>query len=148
MYVPSIDEIESLLAFIKAHNLFVPSYFWKLTPVQIQKIYNGIGPDAEPSWIARRLTDALHWAAAAALIHDIRYEFGDGTKADWHDANEQFRANEDLSISVKNLHGLELVEREALHLEADGLYEAVETPIGWSSYQAAHARGPAVPMPA
>ena len=147
MYQPSIQEIESLLAVIADSKLFTPPYFGKLTSAMLHRIYNGIGPDNEPDCVARMLTDAFHWAAAAALIHDVRYEYGDGTKADWHNANEQFRANQDLLISAKHLQGLEILERQALHIEADSLFECVETNVAWNSYLAAVTRGPVFPRP-
>ena len=59
---------------------------------EIQKIYNGIGPDRFPDWLREIITLANGLFEPAAMIHDLRYHVG-GTKADFTQANDEFRKN-------------------------------------------------------
>ena len=59
---------------------------------EIERIYNGLGPDRFPDWLREIITLASGLFEPAALIHDLRYHVG-GTKADFTAANDEFREN-------------------------------------------------------
>lgn len=59
---------------------------------EIERIYNGLGPDRFPDWLRELITLASGLFEPAALIHDLRYHVG-GTKADFTAANDEFREN-------------------------------------------------------
>ena len=58
---------------------------------------NGIGPASFPDWLREKIDRANPTLAPAAVIHDLRYEYGKGTRADF------LQANADLEINGKLL---------------------------------------------
>ena len=59
---------------------------------EIERIYNGLGPDRFPDWLREIITLASGLFEPAALIHDLRYHVG-GTREDFTAANDEFREN-------------------------------------------------------
>ena len=59
---------------------------------ELERIYNGIGPDRFPDWLRQIITDANGLFEPAALIHDVRYHVG-GTIEDFTAANDEFHRN-------------------------------------------------------
>lgn len=87
------SELKRLLA--EAERLKLKG--WELlrdTPDEIVlKVCNGIGPSWFPAAL-RKSIDALHPSLkSVAAIHDLRYWLGDGTDADFNDANDDFAYN-------------------------------------------------------
>ena len=145
MYQLSLDVLQQLRQEIANQLLEMPWQYERMSLTDLQKIANGIGPDKWPSLGHEVADDALATFVVDSVGHDIRYEFGLGTMEDWHDANRQFLAN--CRRTVAYLHKGEFIEaahRAVLDGVAELLFLAVETPEGWASYMAAHARGPAV----
>lgn len=69
---------------------------------QIQKIYNGIGPDSFPDWLREVVTESAGIFEPAAVIHDVEYDIG-GTWQDFTEANERFKRN--CYVLVKDEYG-------------------------------------------
>ena len=59
---------------------------------EIERIYNGLGPDRFPDWLREIITLANGLLEPAALIHDLRFHVG-GTREDFTAANDEFREN-------------------------------------------------------
>ena len=59
---------------------------------EIERIYNGLGPDRFPDWLREIITLASGLFEPAALIHDLRFHVG-GTREDFTAANDEFREN-------------------------------------------------------
>lgn len=56
-------------------------------------VYNGIGPEAFPSWL-RKVIDCLNpTLEPVALIHDTEWHETDHTEPTWHATNDRFRDN-------------------------------------------------------
>lgn len=145
MYQLSLAVLEQLRQEIANQLLDMPWQYERLSLPELQEIANGIGPDKWPALEHQLADDTLATFLVDSVGHDIRYEFGDGTEFDWHSANQQFLEN--CHRTADHLHHggfIEDAERVCLHEVASLLFDAVETPTGWQSYRAAHARGPAV----
>ena len=67
---------------------------------ELARIYNGIGPETFPDWM-RKALDALHpLLKCLALIHDVEWEYSDGTEKSFKESNQRFRRN---GIKVANI---------------------------------------------
>lgn len=67
--------------------------FDEISDEEIAAAYNGIGPEWMPADLRARLTADLSDLEPAALIHDIDYQYADGSPAAFHAANERLREN-------------------------------------------------------
>ena len=60
---------------------------------ELCSIYNGIGPDAFPSWL-RDAISALHpTLAVVALIHDVEWHESDQSQEKFDESNARFKQN-------------------------------------------------------
>lgn len=85
-------KIQKLIEIAKQNELdgvHICAYF---TTPELDRIYNGIGPDRFPDWLRAIVTEANGFFEPAALIHDVRYHIG-GTYDDFTAANAEFHAN-------------------------------------------------------
>lgn len=65
----------------------------RFTNAQLQRVYNGIGPESFPSWV-RGLINFLHpTLEPAAFIHDAEWALSDGTGASFTASNARFKRN-------------------------------------------------------
>lgn len=85
-------KIEELIRKIKTMELEGAEILNRFSLAQIQKIYNGIGPDRFPDWLRKIVTESAGIFEPAAVIHDVEYDIG-GTWQDFTEANERFRRN-------------------------------------------------------
>lgn len=99
--------------------------------------YNGIGPSWLPD-IVRDAYTALHADfEPAALIHDIDFEFGDGTHEAFAAANERFLAN--CRIIAKAKYAWYDPRRYIRLHQARAMYRLLVL-FGWPAYKAARAK--------
>ena len=68
---------------------FVASFTYE----ELADSYNGIGPEFLPPALREKVTKRLNLFAPAALIHDLRNEYSDGTRRSFNYANYEFAAN-------------------------------------------------------
>lgn len=77
----------------QALGLKRPPIFDALTVDQLEAIWNGYGPDR---W-GERERGCMTWLyrnfQASACVHDVCYEFSDGTKSGWHAADDMMAEN-------------------------------------------------------
>jgi len=87
------EKIQELLDKIAYHDLWGQEFVWELDPELVREAYNGIGPDFLPPTVREKVTNYLSLFEPAALIHDVRNEFSDGTQESFNSANVEFLHN-------------------------------------------------------
>jgi len=89
----SIEEAADLRRLCEAYGLENSEILAKYTDGELANIYNGIGPEAFPSWL-RAALDAVHPSLApVAFIHDVEWSESDGTSDGFDESNARFRRN-------------------------------------------------------
>ncbi len=83
----TIDHIRELLAVTDLRNMSLPEGFATTSMEELQRIYNGIGPEAWGSSFRCCITKLLNWLETPALIHDWEYEFAPRTYGAFTQAN-------------------------------------------------------------
>ena len=69
----SIEHVNSLRQKAIQWKLSAPAGFEECALIDIQKMYNGIGPDRWDSGFRDRLTSVLTWCEPAVLVHDVDF---------------------------------------------------------------------------
>lgn len=89
----TVNEVKRLRALCEDCELEGREILAKYTDEDLAAIFNGIGPEAFPSWL-RAALDALHPSLApVALIHDAEWTLSDGTKESFTASNKRFKRN-------------------------------------------------------
>jgi len=88
-----IETIDELLRIAVDANLEGLDFLSQFTREQLADGFNGIGPEFLPVAIRDKVSDFLHIFASAAVVHDLRNEFSDGTRAGFEAANAEFYHN-------------------------------------------------------
>ena len=101
--------------------------------------YNGIGPEFLPDELREKVTRFLALFEPAALIHDLRYSAGNGTREDFETANMEFHAN-CLTLARAKYPWWRFVSRRVAEKTAFALYKAVSSYFGWVAYRKACAK--------
>lgn len=83
-------------------NLDGLSVFYFYTNEEMERVYNGIGPDRFPSWLRDMISECNHVLLPAVLIHDLDYDHG-GTLDDFFKANSRLCKN--MSKCAKEKYG-------------------------------------------
>ena len=101
--------------------------------------YNGIGPEFLPVAVRAKVTRHLSLFEAAALPHDLRNEFSDGTREKFLAANDEFRFN---CLRLAELaYPNDSRRRAAAMAAAEVLYLFVSADcFGWRAWFEAHER--------
>lgn len=89
----TLKEIARLRKEIEALNLEGAKSLKKYKNKDLQKICNGIGPEAFPFGIRECLTKIHPALELCAFIHDVEYSESDGTLAHFTAANDRYAAN-------------------------------------------------------
>ena len=88
-----IDEIKRLKGLCEEYGLEGREILDKYTDEELAALFNGIGPEAFPSWL-RTALDALHPSLApVAMIHDVEWSESDGREETFAASNARFRRN-------------------------------------------------------
>lgn len=64
-----------------------------ISDAEIERVYNGVGPEFFAGWMRRLLDYFFAIFLPAVWRHDQRYSHGDGTLADFMDANRELANN-------------------------------------------------------
>lgn len=64
-----------------------------LSDAEIERIYNGVGPERMAGWVRKCLDFFFEVFLPAVWRHDYRYAHGDGTIKDFMDANRELGEN-------------------------------------------------------
>ncbi len=78
--------------------------FYDLPLAELTRICNGYGPDRWPDSIRKVLTWVFRNFPEVAAEHDVRYEFSNGSKLEWREADAAFAYN--LKIKREKLYPL------------------------------------------
>ncbi len=89
----TMEKIESLIAKGVEAELFGMDFVQGLDLETVRDSYNGIGPEFLDSDTRAKVTDHLEIFEPAALVHDLRNEFSDGTRYSFNFANYEFLQN-------------------------------------------------------
>lgn len=87
------EEIDDLMGKAVEAGLDGLDFMARFTYEDLANGYNGIGPEFLPETIRAKVSSHLALFAPAALIHDMRYSVGDGTRQSFNFANYEFRDN-------------------------------------------------------
>lgn len=104
--------------------------------------YNGIGPEFLPAKVRNLVTDFLALFEPAALPHDLRNEFADGTRTSFLAANDEFRIN--CMLLAERAYPKDRKRRIAAKMAALVLYDFVSADsFGWRAWLEATERAKA-----
>lgn len=87
--LPQVKELISKARDYKLDNVEIIDRF---TLTEVQKIYNGVGPDSFPDELRDALSNVNIECLPAVLIHDLEYYKG-GTKEDFSKSNKRLKEN-------------------------------------------------------
>ena len=125
-------DIEALIATARAAELEGVELL-EADPEALAVKFNGIGPESWPEKWRDAITKGLRYFAPAALIHDLRYSYADGTRRQFNFANVEFH-NNCMKLMRHNVPWWRFLKRFAVAGAALGCYEAVCSPFGWDAY--------------
>lgn len=89
----TLETINALIAKAEEADLFGLDFVKSLDKTVVQDSYNGIGPEFLDPDTRAKVTEHLNLFAPAALVHDLRNEFSDGTRSSFEFANFEFLQN-------------------------------------------------------
>ena len=92
---------------------------------------NGIGPEAFPAWLRDMIDRTNPTLQPAAVIHDLRYTYGNGNRADFLQANADLEINGDLL--AEDVYSWYNPARYWVKLTAHEFRKACDKG-GWSAY--------------
>lgn len=102
-------------------------------PEAIALVYNGIGPEEWPEEWRRAITRCFDLFQPAALIHDLRFTYANGTRRDFNFANIEFH-NNCLKLARFSIPWWRVLRRFLADGSALAFYEAVSSQFGWDAY--------------
>ena len=132
-------EIEELIATARAANLEGVELL-NGDPESIALVYNGIGPEEWPEEWRKAITRCFDIFQPAALIHDLRFTYANGTRRDFNFANVEFH-NNCLKLSRYSIPWWRVLRRFLADGSALAFYEAVSSQFGWDAYVKATSKG-------
>ena len=132
-------EIEELIATARAAKL-EGAELLNGDPEAIALKYNGIGPEEWPEEWRRAITRCFDIFQPAALIHDLRFTYANGTRRDFNFANVEFH-NNCLKLARYSIPWWRVLRRFLADGSALAFYEAVSSPFGWDAYVKATSKG-------
>ena len=137
----NIAHVQALIDEAKAAGLDGAGWVSSLGAVRCCEGYNGIGPEFLPAKIRAKVTAYLSTFEAAALIHDMRNDVADGTRASFLAANDEFRSNCLKLAARKYPKRNQRVRKLAAKAAAEILYDFVSADsFGWKAWLEAHER--------
>ena len=107
---------------------FITSY----STAEIAEAFNGIGPEFLTEGERERLSKYLDLFMPAALIHDMRFTYNDGSRYGFYFANCEFRKN-CLALANQKYSPFNW-RRYRAHAAAELLFAAVCSQAGWVAY--------------
>lgn len=130
----SKEEIDELMAKAVVVGLEGTDFVSQFDYEQLSA-YNGIGPSFLSEKKREKLSKYLALFTPAALIHDMRYEVGDGSRKSYNFANMEFRDN--CYALASYAYGILNWRRYRAYLVAEMLYRGVCSLGGWVAWSEA-----------
>ena len=134
----ALQQLTIALAYSLEGALFAYDVRRSMPDDKFAALYNGIGPDCLPAEVRDKITGWLSLFAPAALIHDVRYSFADGTRKPYNFANIEFRNN--CRILADLAYPWYSWRRYRARAVGEFLYKCVASPAGWQSWLEATAK--------
>ena len=100
--------------------------------------YNGIGPEWMPAALREKVSAYLDLFAPAALIHDMRYQVGDGSRFNFNYANLEFYGN--CVKLAEDAYPWWTWKHWRARAAARLAFDFVQGPGGWKAWQDCHER--------
>ncbi len=140
----NLAHVAELIEKAKSAGLEGCRWLAQFTIEEITRGYNGIGPEFLPEWLRAMASDKLALFEPCAVIHDMRNDVSDGTRAAFLQANDEFRHNcltmADLAYPQQPGEEDDLLRARAKAV-AEILYCFVSAEgFGWRAWQEAHER--------
>ena len=106
---------------------------------ELERGYNGIGPEFLPAIVREKISDRLSLFAPAAVIHDMRNDVSDGSRTEFLAANREFLFN--CLALVDHAYPNDCRKRDRALTVAFVLYRFVNAEkFGWRAWLEAHER--------
>lgn len=102
---------------------------------ELARCYNGIGPEFLPPAVREKVSSHLSLFEPAALVHDMRYSNGDGSRYRFNYANWEFQVN--CRKIAKRAYPWYSWRRYRALAVADILVDAVCSDAGWVAWTTA-----------
>lgn len=126
-------EVEAIYNEAIEKNLYGCGFLKKLTIKEMADGFNGVGAEFLGDEIRGWISDILEIFLPAALIHDLRNEYSDGTRSGFWFANDEFRVN--CIKLAKDEYGLLNWKRYAALIVAQMLFSFVSSEsMGWRAW--------------
>ena len=138
------QEIDALVRRAVEAGLEGLDFLASFSYAELARGYNGIGPEFLPEWMRDLVSDKLDIFAPAALIHDLRNDVSDGTRASFLAANDEFRRN-CLKLAEQAYPQQPGVEDDLMRARAKAVAEILYCFVsadnfGWRAWLEAHER--------
>lgn len=101
----------------------------------LAKIYNGTGPEFMPDKIRKLLDSIARVFLPGVMVHDIRFEFSDGSQASFHQANVELLVN--CITCALDAYKWYQIRRYSSLLKAVTIYRACQK-FGWIAWRSAY----------
>lgn len=138
----SVKEINDIRNAARALHMSARPEFYNLAGCELTKICNGYGPDAWSEKRRKVMTWIYRNYAAGAAIHDVDFEFSDGTMKSFDEANDRFIENNKKEMRQRYplwnplLYGV----RAWAWVKIEAAYVAVCSEEGFEAWTKAHER--------
>jgi len=83
-----------------ALDLQYPEYFLAIEDQELSRIWNGVGAESWPVFMREFITWIYRHFETSALIHDVRFDYSDGTILGCKLANQEMFDNLHLTLSL------------------------------------------------
>lgn len=133
----TMEEINRLVGIAVRERLDGVYWLLSLDRNLVRESYNGIGPEFLRASIRSLVTKWFGLLGPAAVIHDLRNEFSDGTKEKFHEANREFLVNCLKLIEAEYPNGG--VKKRAAQRTAFLFFLFVDGDPGWRAWNEAKA---------
>ena len=137
----NMAHVQALMEEAKAAGLDGADWIASLGAERCCEGYNGIGPEFMKPRVREKVTEHLSIFEPSALIHDLRNDVSDGTRASFLAANDEFRSNCLKLAERKYPKRNQRVRKLAAKAAAEILYDFVSADgFGWKAWLEAHER--------
>ena len=137
----NIAHVKALIEEAQAAGLHGAGWIAAMGAERCCEGYNGIGPEFLKPRVRAKVTEHLSIFEPAAVIHDMRNEFADGTREKFLAANEEFRHNCLVLAERKYPQRNQRVRQRAAKAAAEILFKFVSADgFGWKAWLEAHDR--------
>lgn len=136
------QEIDALVRRAVEAGLEGLDFLASFSYAELARGYNGIGPEFLPAGVRAQVTSYLGIFEPAALVHDMRNEVADGTRASFLAANDEFRKN-CLKLAERSYPRMvqDFRKRYRAKAVAQILFDFVSADsFGWKAWLEAHER--------